>query len=80
MHPDDVAKTALTTPFGLYEYNYMPFGLKNASATFQRYMDKIFEDIDSVFIYEVHTISFQTFFRMGTFIDSTNMKLKSPSK
>ena len=26
MHPDDVAKTALTTTFGLYEYNYMPFG------------------------------------------------------
>ena len=49
MHPVDVAKTALTTPFGLYEYNYMPFGLKDASATFQRYMDKIFEDIDCVF-------------------------------
>ena len=29
----------------------MPFGLKNASATFQRYMDKSFEDIDCVFIY-----------------------------
>ena len=51
MHPDDEAKSALTTPFGLYEYNHMPFGLKNASATFQRYMDKIFEDIDCVFIY-----------------------------
>ena len=51
MHPDDVAKIALTTPFGLYEYNYMPFGLKNASATFRRYMDKILEDIDCVFIY-----------------------------
>ena len=25
-------------------------------------------------------ISFQTFFRMGTFIDSTHMKLYSPSK
>ena len=51
MHPDDTAKTTLTTPFGLYEYNYMPFGLKNVSATFQQYMDKIFEDIDCVFIY-----------------------------
>ena len=51
MHPDDVAKTALTTPFGLYEYNYMPFGFKNASITFQRYMDNFFKDIDCVFIY-----------------------------
>ena len=53
MHPDDVAKTALTTPFGLYEYYYMPFGLKNSSATFQWYMDKIFEDIDCVFIDDI---------------------------
>ena len=51
MHPDDLAKTALTTPFVLYVYNFIPFGFKNASATFQRYMDKIFEDIDCVFIY-----------------------------
>ena len=28
-----------------------------------------------IYIYEGHTISFQTFFRMGTFIDSTHMKL-----
>ena len=26
-------------------------------------------------MYEVHTISFQTFFRIGTFIDSTHVKL-----
>ena len=31
-------------------------------------------------IYEVHMISFQTFFCKGTFIDSTLMKLESPSK
>ena len=29
---------------------------------------------DLSIMYEVHTISFQTFFRMGTFIDSTSMK------
>ena len=30
---------------------------------------------DNVYIYEDHLISFQIFFRMGTFIDSTHMKL-----
>lgn len=51
VHPDDICKTAVVTPFGLFQYNNMPFGLKNAAATFQRMMDKIFSNISCVFTY-----------------------------
>ena len=33
-----------------------------------------------IYIHEVQTISFNTFFRMGTFIESTHMKLYALSK
>ncbi|CAB3361332.1 Hypothetical predicted protein [Cloeon dipterum] len=49
--PDDIEKTAVTTPFGLFLYPFMPFGLKNAPATFQRLMDQIFDDLSFVFCY-----------------------------
>ena len=37
---DDVPKTAVTTPFGLFEYMRMPFGLRNATPTFQDLMEQ----------------------------------------
>ena len=35
----DRDKTAFTTPFGLFQFNVMPFGLNGAPASFQRMMD-----------------------------------------
>ena len=45
MHPEDIPKTAIVTPFGTYTFNYSCFGLKNARATFQRLMDDILGDL-----------------------------------
>ena len=42
VHPDDQDKTAFTTLWETFKYVKMPFGLKNAGATFQRAMDIAF--------------------------------------
>ena len=45
MSPKDATKTAFRTPIGNFYYTVMPFGLKNADATYQRAMTVIFHDI-----------------------------------
>ena len=42
VHPDDREKTPFSTPFGLFQYNVMPFGLATAPATFMRLMTLVF--------------------------------------
>ena len=48
---DNIARTAITTPFGLYEFYRIPFGLRNAAQTFQRFIDDVCRDLDFVFVY-----------------------------
>nr|CAN71093.1 hypothetical protein VITISV_000384 [Vitis vinifera] len=45
MSPADEEKTAFITPHDLYCYRVMPFGLKNAGATYQRLMTNIFKPL-----------------------------------
>lgn len=43
VHPDDVAKTALCTHHGHFEFLVMPFGLSNAPLTFQALMNMVLQ-------------------------------------
>ena len=45
MAPRDEEFTAFCTPKGIYCYKVKPFGLKNTSATYERAMQRIFDDI-----------------------------------
>ena len=43
---EDREKTVFTTPFGLYQFTRMPFGLQGAPATFQRMVDKLLNGLN----------------------------------
>ncbi len=51
MEEADIPKTAAATPFGRFEFLWMPFGLQNAAQTFQRFIDEAFQGLDFVFTY-----------------------------
>ena len=48
IRPEDQHKTAFICPWGTFAYKKMPFGLKNAGATFQRAMSYAFHDIKKI--------------------------------
>ena len=43
---EDQSKIAFATPFGLFQFRAMPFGLCGAPATFQRMMDHLLEGLE----------------------------------
>ena len=48
---DDIQKTAVSTPFGLFEFVRMPMGLCNGAQTFQRFMDDILRELPFAYAY-----------------------------
>ena len=50
LKPEDVPKTAFTTPLGLYEFRVLCFGLTNAPGTFQNIMNDVLRDVIGKFV------------------------------
>ncbi|GBM18650.1 Transposon Ty3-I Gag-Pol polyprotein [Araneus ventricosus] len=51
IHPEDIHKTAICTPFRLFGSTRLQFGLRNASATFQRFIDEVTRGLPGVYAF-----------------------------
>lgn len=51
MESADIPKTAIITPFGLFEFPVMTFGLRNAAQSFQRFIHSVTQGLDFCFPY-----------------------------
>ena len=78
IQPDDRYKKAFTVPFGHYEWNVMPFGLKNAPFEFQNIMNDIFNaytKFSIVYIDDVLIFSNSIEEHFGLVISASKIKL-----
>lgn len=60
VHPDHIQKTAICTPFGLFQFPFLNFGLCEAAQTFQRFMNEILGDLDFCYVYLDDILIFST--------------------
>ena len=51
MASKDIPKTVIVTPFGMFKFLRLPFGLRNAGNKFQRMMDQILGNLPFCFVY-----------------------------
>ena len=51
VNPEDIPKTAITTPIGMFEFPFMSYGLRNAGQTFQRFIDEVISGLDFCYAY-----------------------------
>ena len=94
VNPDDIPKTAITTPFGLFEFPFMSFGLRNAGQTFQRFIDEVLSGLEWCYAYiddilvfsadqEQHNDHLRELFRRlaryGIIINASKSKFSQPS-
>ncbi|VDP25652.1 unnamed protein product [Echinostoma caproni] len=52
--------TTMNTPWGLYQYNFLPFGLHTSSGIFQAAIDEVICELDGVLAYQDDVIVFGT--------------------
>jgi hypothetical protein len=52
---EDIPKTAIIMPSGLFEYFFTPFGPSNAAQTFQRMMDHVVSKLEAVLMFATVT-------------------------
>ena len=89
MHPDSKEKTAIVTPSGQWQWNVLPYGLRNSAATFMSVMHKALQPLinDCIIIYVDDVIIFSENFEEHTkhlaqvfkHLEAAGLRLK-PSK
>lgn len=51
IHPEDIDKTTITTPLGAFRYKRLNFGLRNAPASWSRFIGQVLSELNFIFFY-----------------------------